>query len=213
MPQKILIVGSGAQAKYALEIFKLLNKPVIGLITLPNEATPEFLSGINVLGCLEDFGKIYQKSGKPSLILCCSKSKKKEEVEQNLSQYSPHYVNAIHPAAVIAQTAIVGHGVIMNACAVVQPFAKIGNHVMIHAGVIVEHDCILKDFVNLAPRVTLTGHVKVGKGATVCTGAVVLPNVEVGEFSIVGAGGVVLNKVENNTTVVGIPATEIKNTQ
>ncbi|MEW6614452.1 MAG: NeuD/PglB/VioB family sugar acetyltransferase [Thermodesulfobacteriota bacterium] len=206
MSQQILIIGTGAQAKYALEIFHLREVPVAGLISLPEETLTEKLDGADLLGNLDNFEDIYLKNRKPYLLLCCSKNKTKEELGKRLSKYSPGYINAIHPTAVIARTAVLGHGIIVNSNAVIQPYASIGNHVMIHAGVIIEHDCVIQDYVNLAPRVTLAGYVKIGKGATVYTGAVVAPKIEVGEYSVIGAGGVVLANVNDNVTVAGVPA-------
>ena len=210
MAKGILIIGTGAQAKYALEIFNLNNMTVCGLIALPEESPPESLDNTEVLGELQDFESIYQKYEKPSLLLCCSRNKDKEGLKGSLSKYDPEYTNTIHPKAVIARTAVLGHGIIVNAYAVIQPYARIGNHVMIHAGVIIEHDCIIQDFVNLAPRVTLAGHVKVGKGTTVYTGAVISPTVKTGDYCTVGAGSVVLRGVEDGKKVAGVPASEIK---
>jgi len=210
MAEGVLIIGTGAQAKYALEIFNLNNMTVCGLIALPEESPPESLDNTEVLGNLQDFESIYQKCKKPSLLLCCSRNKDKEDLKDSLSKYDPEYTTAIHPKAVIARTAVLGNGIIINACAVIQPYARIGNHVMIHAGVIIEHDCIIQDFVNLAPRVTLAGHVKVGKGTTVYTGAVISPTVKTGDYCTVGAGSVVLRGVEDGKKVAGVPASEIK---
>ena len=210
MDKGTLIIGTGAQAKYALEIIKLNDMTVCGLIALPEESPSEFLDNTEVLGDLKDFESIYQKSKRPSLLICCSRNKDKEELKDSLSKYDPEYTNAIHPKAVIARTAVLGQGIIVNACAVIQPYARIGNHVMIHAGVIIEHDCIVQDFVNLAPKVALAGHVKIGKGTTVYTGAVISPTVETGDYCTVGAGSVVLRRVEDGKKVAGVPASEIK---
>ncbi len=62
---------------------------------------------------------------------------------------------------------------------------------MIHTGVVVEHDCLVEEYVNLAPKVVLAGHVAVRKGATIYSNATVIPCIEVGAHSIVGAGAVV----------------------
>jgi len=210
MAKGILIIGTGAQAKYALEIFNLNNMTVCGLIALPDESPPESLDNTEVLGNLQDFESIYQKCKKPSLLLCCSRNKDKEELKESMSKYDPEYTNAIHPKAVIARNAVLGKGIIINACAVIQPYARVGNHVMVHAGVIIEHDCIIQDFVNLAPNVALAGQAKIGKGTTVYTGAVINPTVETGDYCTVGAGSVVLRRVEDGKKVAGVPASEIK---
>jgi len=210
MFQKILIIGTGAQAKYALEIFHLRKLPVVGIIALPGETPPEKIDGVSVIGSIDQFDDIYSKNGKPSLVLCCSKNIIKEKIVKELAKHDCQYINVIHPSAVIARTAIVGRGVIVNANAVIQPYAKVGNHVMIHAGVIIEHDCAIGEYTNLAPNVTLAGYVKVEKGATVYSGAVVVPNMKIGEYAVVGAGSVVLKNVKEHMIVAGCPAREIK---
>ena len=47
---------------------------------------------------------------------------------------------------------------------------------------------------------------RVGKGASIGAGAVILPGVIIGNRAMVGAGAVVTHDVPDNTTVVGNPA-------
>jgi sugar O-acyltransferase (sialic acid O-acetyltransferase NeuD family) len=210
MERPVVIVGIGAQTKYALEIFHLRRIPLCGLIALPGEEGRAGFDGAAVLGTLDEFPSLYHEYEEPAVLLAMSSNIRKEEICQALDALAPVYAKAIHPTAVIARTADLGHGVIVNPGAVVQPFARIGNHVMVHAGVIVEHDCVVSDFVNIAPRATLAGHVRVGKFSTIYTGAVVIPTVKVGEACVVGAGAVVLRDVADGITVAGVPAKEIQ---
>jgi sugar O-acyltransferase (sialic acid O-acetyltransferase NeuD family) len=211
MDKGIMIIGTGAQAKYALETFHLRKTPVCGIVALPGETGVTWKDGAEVIGVLDThFEDIYHDHGGPPLMLASSSPRRKEEIRERIRHLNPAYVNALHPNAVIARTAVLGHGVIVNANAVVQPFARIGNHVMIHAGAVVEHDCIVEDFVNLAPRVTLAGYVKVGRCSVVYTGAVVVPGIKIGEFATIGAGAVVLEDVVEHGTAVGVPARVIK---
>ena len=53
------------------------------------------------------------------------------------------HINAIHPTAVQSRSGSLGSGVIVNAGAVLQPFSRIGDGVMIHANVMVEHDAVI----------------------------------------------------------------------
>lgn len=210
MAQRVLIIGLGAQAKYALEIFNLRKMTVLGLIALRGEALCGRIHGANILGSINEFERIYLENNKPFLLLATSKNKIKENLVKKFSKYFPKYINAIHPSSIIATTAQLGAGIIINPNAVIQPYAKIGNHAMLHSCVIVEHDCVISDYVNIAPRATLAGYVKVGKGATIYTGAIILPTIELGAYSIIGAGAVVLKSVAGNVTVAGVPARLIK---
>lgn len=206
----VLILGTGAQAKYATDIFLNQGRNVIGLLGLPGETPPANIGDIPVIGGFDNFSSVYNKADRPDILVCCANNIKKEEIVRQLDSFAVNYTSAIHPRAVISKSAVIGEGTIVNACAVVQPFAKIGCHVMVHAGAIVEHDCCVNDFVNIAPRATLTGHVRVGKGTTVFAGSVVLPSVNIGDGAVVGAGAVVRNDVSEGQTVVGCPAVPIK---
>jgi len=209
MEQAVVIVGTGAQAKYALEIFHLRQMPVCGLIALPGEKEMTGFDGAAVLGAFDALPSLYRKYHEPLVILAMSSNIRKREICQSLAALAPGYAQAIHPAAVVARTAEIGHGVIINAGAVVQPFARVGHHVMVHAGAIIEHDCVVSDFANLAPLATLCGHVKVGQCSTVYAGAVIIPSVHLGEACIVGAGAVVLADVADGMTVAGVPARQL----
>ena len=85
IPQKTLIIGTGAQAKYTLEILYLKKMPVVGIIALPGETPPEKIDGVSVIGSMDQFADIYSKNGKPSLILCCSKNNIKEKMAKDLA--------------------------------------------------------------------------------------------------------------------------------
>ncbi|QTA93611.1 hypothetical protein [Desulfonema magnum] len=76
----------------------------------------------------------------------------------------------------------------------------------------VGHDCIIENFINLAPGANISGNVILKEGAYIGTNAAILQGksiekkLEIGEFSTVGAGSVVTKHIDAFTTVVGIPA-------
>lgn len=208
--KKITLLGTGAQAKYALEIFHLRNIPVDSVYSLPGENSPDAIESIFIKGNIDKFEDSISKRDKLNILIVTSNNKLKESVFKRLKKYNFNYISAIHPSAIIARTSKVGKGVIINAHAVVQPYARVGNFAMIHAGAIVEHDCVVKDFVNLAPRVALAGYVQVGSRTTVYTGSVVAPKVKIGSDSIIGAGSTVLKDIGNKVVAVGSPAKEVR---
>ena len=83
------------------------------------------------------------------------------------------YATLIHPSATVAPNAVIGAGTVIMAGAVVQTRAVIGEHCIINTSASVDHDCVLADFVHIAPGAHLCGAVKVGEGAMVGTGVAV----------------------------------------
>ncbi|MBT4482103.1 MAG: acetyltransferase [Candidatus Latescibacteria bacterium] len=204
----LLIIGAGAQAKYAVEIAKTKpNINIMGILDVFNnpEIAGKDFGGVSVEGGMDKL-ETFQPSSDMRLIVAVSDNRKKEDIVYTLLERGYSFTELIHPSATIASTARIGVGVLVNPTAVIQPFAVIGNHVMIHAGCIIEHDCIVEDFSNLAPRTTISGWVKVGKRAKLYTGCSVIPGKSIGDDAIVGAGAVVIDDVPSGKTVAGVPA-------
>lgn len=118
-----------------------------------------------------------------------------------------------HPAGtLIARTAIIGPGAEIGEGAVfcdhtmVTAAARIGRQFQCNIYSYVAHDCVIGDFVTFAPRVSCNGHVTIGDGAYIGTGALLKPGVTVGENAVVGMGAVVTRDVPPRVTVKGNPA-------
>lgn len=101
----------------------------------------------------------------------------------------------------------------------IHPAARLGCGIMLdHAtGVVIGETAVVADRVSLMQSVTLGGtgkesgdrHPKVESGVLISAGAKVLGNIRVGEGAQVGAGSVVLRDVPPHTVVSGVPAVEI----
>ena len=89
---------------------------------------------------------------------------------------------------------------------------QIGDFGIYNLNSTVGHDCMIEDFVNLAPGVNISGNVHLKEGAYVGTNASILQGksidekLEIGAYASIGAGAVVIKSVQSFDTVVGVPA-------
>ena len=120
---------------------------------------------------------------------------------------------AVHPSAVIAQSAEIDDGTQVVAQVVVNPGARVGRNVILNTACTIDHDCTVADHAFIAPGVNLGGEVTVGERAFVGIGASVLPGITIGAGATVGGGAVVIADVPPAATVVGVPARPIKSAQ
>jgi sugar O-acyltransferase (sialic acid O-acetyltransferase NeuD family) len=112
----------------------------------------------------------------------------------------------IHPSTTVSASARIGGGTVVMPRVVVNADAVIGENCILNTGVIVEHDCHIGDHVHLAPGVILGGGVTVEPYSLLGIGTIAIPRTRIGEGAVVGAGAVVLDSVPPGATSVGVPA-------
>lgn len=123
----------------------------------------------------------------------------------------------LRTGSLIAPNAIVGPGVDLAEGAILCHFttltaaARIGRHFHANIYSYVAHDCLIGDFVTLAPRVCVNGNTVVEDDVYIGTGAVLKQGVpgkplRIGKGAVIGMGAVVTKDVEPGAVVVGNPA-------
>ena len=122
--------------------------------------------------------------------------------------------------SVQAGTCILGDNVKLEAGYILSDFSiltadlRIGRSFQCNIYSYVAHDCVVGDYVTLAPRVSVNGrvaiadHVYIGTGATILPGTIDNP-MRIGEGAVIGAHALVTKDVPAYTTVVGSPARQI----
>lgn len=131
----------------------------------------------------------------------------RSNIYNGLANKNCYPINLIHPSAVICPTAtIAGHGIMISANAVINPFAKIDVGVICNTSCVIEHECVVEEFAHIGPGAILCGNVTVGKKAFVGAGSVIRQGITIGRNVTIGAGAVVVKNVPDGTTVVGNPA-------
>jgi len=211
MENTIIIIGCGAQCKYAINTFIKTGKKIERVLDPIGDKKGTYIDQF-LIGLFDkkEFDKqINSIESNRSVIICASNNEIKKDIYFYFKGKIP-FSNSIHPDSTISSLSTLGDCLIINAGAVIQPYSQIGNGVMIHSGVIIEHDNIIGDFSNIAPGVTLAGCVAVGEGTTIYTGTTVAPNVTIGSNTIVGAGSLVLHNLPDNVLAYGSPAKIVK---
>ena len=118
---------------------------------------------------------------------------------------------------VFAQQFVRGHRCQIGPGAIFCPFTQVTSDLTIgrhfHANIYsyVAHDCEIGDFVTFAPGVRCNGNVVIEDDAYIGTGAILRQGtperkLRIGKGAVVGAGAVVLRDVPAGATVVGNPA-------
>lgn len=195
----ILIVGAGGHAKVVIATLRAAEIAVAGVLDDRAESW-----GRSVLGCPVLGGLSRLEGSADRAVLAIGSNAARRDIAARFPNTS--WASAIHPAATVHESVKVGPGTVIFAGAVIQPDTVLGGHVIVNTGTTADHDCVLEDFVHVAPGVHLAGAVHLHEGVFLGVGCTVTPGITVGRWTTVGAGGVVIRNLPANTVAVGVPA-------
>jgi sugar O-acyltransferase (sialic acid O-acetyltransferase NeuD family) len=202
-----VLVGAGGHAKVITDILKSNNYPIKGFIDDHIKET-SFL-GYQVLGSMDTVSSLIEQDPSLSFIISIGSNAVRQKLADQLTKLGVTFGIAIHPSAIISESAEIGAGTVVMPNCVINAQAKVGEHCIINTAAVVEHECQVQDFVHLSPGALLAGNVKVGEGTHVGIGAKAIQNIVIGSHTVVGAGSVIIRDLPDQVKVVGVPAREI----
>jgi sugar O-acyltransferase (sialic acid O-acetyltransferase NeuD family) len=193
---KFILIGGGGHARVVSSIIEAQENSHLEVVFDSN-------SKIETLDGVENFHK-YNPDQFPNALAIVAIGDNK--IRKQLAQTIQHvFGKLIHPSASIDRLGLVGEGSVVLHHAVIQRGTRIGKHGIINTASSVDHDCVLGDFVHIAPNATLCGGVQIGDETFIGSGVIVLPEIKIGKQVIVGAGTVVTKNIPDGATVVGNP--------
>lgn len=190
---KVYLYGASGHAKVVIDIARKAYYDIPFLI----DDNPEVheLAGLQV---------IHSAEGLSPIIVTIGDCQARKRIVEKLGERD--YLSVIHPSAIKADSVKLGHGTVVMAGAMLNPYASVGNHCIINTGASIDHDSIIHDFVHIAPHCTLCGGVEIGEGTWVGAGSTIIQGVHVGKECFIGAGAVVVKDIPDGALCYGNPA-------
>jgi sugar O-acyltransferase (sialic acid O-acetyltransferase NeuD family) len=203
----MLVIGAKGFAKEVLEIFyqqdKIKNLAFYDDINLDTE---DFL--YNEFPILRNENQVvehYKKAGR-QFTIAIGNPVLRFKMYKKFLKLGGEYMSSISPHASIGSYEVqIGHGSNILANSVFSNSSRIGIGCIVYYNVVITHDCIVGDFVELSPGATLLGNSKVGDFSRIGSNATILPGVIVGKNVTVGAGAVITKDLPDNCVAVGVP--------
>jgi len=161
--------------------------------------------GLNHLGYERDILDFHGKQ----LLLGIGDNALRQRVFEHIVLKGGQFPALVDLHASVSKFAKIGNGTFVARGAHVNALSTIGKGCILNTGSSIDHECLLGDFIHIAPNAVLCGNVEVGHGAFIGANAVVKEGVKIGNNAIIGAGSVVLKDVESGQKLVGNPAKKI----
>lgn len=208
---RILCFGAGGHASVIVDLLQRLGQfsalSILGAIAADE---PRTTPSVPVLGGDADLERIVEKTGATHFIVGIGTIRGGDALRPRLYalglQAGLVPFTAVHPSAVVAQSARIGPGSVIMAGAIIQAHCMIGANVIINTGATLDHDCRVGDHAHLAPGAICSGGVLIGETTHVGTGAVVIENRTIGAGATVGAGSVLVSDCGAGELWYGVPA-------
>lgn len=117
----------------------------------------------------------------------------------------------VHPSARMSDRVQLDDGVIIAAGNILTTSIKLARHVHINLACTIGHDVTIGEFSTLSPGVHVSGHVQIGEGVFIGTGANIINGtasrpLAIGDGAIIAAGACVTRDVDPEAMVAGVPA-------
>ena len=118
---------------------------------------------------------------------------------------SATFPSIIHHSVVIGINSKVGDGTVVMPQVNVGPNSIVDKFCILNTSSSIDHDCEMKSFSSIAPRVVTGGNVKIGLRSAVSIGATIKHGIAVGDDSVIGANSYVNKSVDSNVVAYGSP--------
>lgn len=203
---KYILIGDSGHGKVIEDCIRSNSGQVIA--KLDDKYQSSFKEGPYMKGPLSIIKELVNEDVK--VIISIGNNLIRKEIVNRLQLDEDKYGIVIHQSAIISPSVTVRNGTVIMPNVVINADSTVGSHVILNTGCIVEHDCIVQDFVHISPSAVLTGGVIIQEGTQVGAKSTINPMVKVGSWCMIGSGSVVIKNIHDNVTAVGVPTTVIK---
>ncbi|MDH4341402.1 MAG: NeuD/PglB/VioB family sugar acetyltransferase [Thermoleophilia bacterium] len=201
--RSVVVFGAGGLAKSLIELMRAVGdfEPICVLNDHPDRVSE--VLGVPVLGGREYLEPL-RGLGVSYAVNAVGAVRRIEDrigISELLEEAGFELPALVDPAAYVAPSAMLSPGAQVFAGAAVCSSASIGRHAIVNTNAVVSHDCVIGDFVHVAPGALLAGEVEVGRSTLIGMGATAVVYLKIGESVIVGNGAVLNEDVPDGTIV------------
>lgn len=148
---------------------------------------------------LGDFLSYEIKAG-DYFVLALGNYKVKRQVVCEIKRRGGKFITLVHPTAIVAKTALIGEGNILDPFTIVGPNVKLGDFNLLTSQSIISHDCVVGDY-NFFATSLLCGYNVVGDDNYFGIRGTTLPDISIGNRNVIQAGMIVDKNVEDDSTI------------
>lgn len=212
MTNKLLLLGGGGHCKSVLDSLFQCNRYEELAIIDRRELIGHSVLGVPIIGCDDDLPRLYNQGFTYAFISVGNLGNPRIRIKlfDKLMEIGFKIPIIKDPTAVVSSETFLGSGVFVGKNAVINAGTTVGKCAIINTSVTVEHDCIIEDFVHLAPGTILCGEVQVGRNTHIGANSVIKQRLTIGSDCLIGMGSVVVADLGNSIIAYGNPCKMVR---
>jgi len=205
----IYIIGAGTYGEAMYELAEELGYEVSGYFDEDDQKQGQSIMGVKVLGKFSELPK--KEISEKLYIVAIGNNKVRHKIMEDIHQHGGKTPNMIHPTATINKSATLGKGIYIQANVYIWTKVTIDDYCIISPNVVIAHHtkvgkaCLISTLSGVGASIDIGDEVFVGMGATLVTGLS-----RIGSGAVIGAGAVVLKDVEEASVYAGVPAKRLE---
>jgi len=126
----------------------------------------------------------------------------RRQLARKFSELGYRFRNVIASSSLVSEFAVIDEGAQVLPGAIINSGAILGPHSIVNSGAVVEHDCVIEEYVHVGPNSTICGGACIGAGSIIGPSAVVAMGLNIGKMTIIGAGASVVRSVGNSKKLI-----------
>ncbi|MEO8413530.1 MAG: acetyltransferase [Ginsengibacter sp.] len=203
----MLIIGAGGHAKELLDILNFNGEEEIFFYDdVARNSDSKLFNTYRILKNTKEAAAYFQEGDK-RFLLGTGGTKIRKVLADKFGLLGGKISQVISKRAYIsAFDVFIGEGVNIMHNVTIEPSVTVGKGSLINLNSTIHHDSSIGEYCEIGPGVCITGNCRIGDFTFIGSGVIITPNITVGNNVVIGAGSVVTNDIQDNTTVVGIPA-------
>ena len=183
-------------------------------------------SGINIIAFVDDKKAGSEMLGIPiitkqncikeyklvNLAIAIGDNNLREHVSYEYKSALPlaRFPSLIHHSAVVGINSKIGDGTVIMPLVNVGPNSSVSDFCIMNTSSSIDHDCEMKSFSSIAPRVVTGGNVHIGVRSAISIGVSIKNGIAIGDDVVIGANSYVNKAVGNNLVAYGNPCIPIR---
>ena len=202
IPQNpFILYGAGGHARVILEAARAAGHEIS--FVLDDNPSVAAMSGLELLPPTE---ALWAKLKTFRFVVGIGNNDNRARIFQELMRRGGTPQTIVHPFTAISPSAKLGQGVVVMAGVVVNADARIADNCILNTRCSIDHDCKIGAHSHICPGVSLAGDVAIGQRSMIGIGSCCIQGVTIGANVILGAGSVVVRDLPDNCTAYGNPA-------